>query len=625
MIKPKEKMNFNYLRKIIQPKCFQILVKKKEETQINCDIKYDIDGYYEDEDLGIVFKDESFGKVDIEYIENNMDVDWVFNVEGLFIRKVKIGNLIVCEIPKCDKKNWCEAIPVVKNNVFLYTGTKDWIWLTDFDVYKIEIEGEVRKMWLGEICSFDEVLENTCLNHIITEEGKQMVIENTKTNDKNKEITTIPIIYARCRPSMYLLDGIHREYIKKHKFKKKQIVGIKSVAGSGKTTTLLTLSKIHKEKNILYIAFNKSLIKEIRNKIRKEKIKNLYPKTFDALLYSLYISVHDKQPEIQDLKPHVIGNVIQWFKSKPFRVKKYYCKYLSKFCNDHTTNNIYDFSKKEFKKVKPMLVKLWNAVVANKLITFETIRKQAFMKHWFKDNLDKKYDMIMVDETQDFDMIMLKMLLTDTTIPKIFVGDPKQSIYQFRGCINAFQYLPEESLIIEFYSTFRIGNPACDIIRKKFRNCWMISKSKNETNFVNGIPSEEKYTYLFRSWKVLLTTASHIPNIWINDFDNKLRQIKKLHNILSFAKFNKDEINSFEDDLPKFLKSLSESELNNLIDNICVNLVPFNMSRIRLYTVHAYKGMEDDNLRLAEDIDISEDENIYYVGITRGKKKIMMD
>lgn len=618
-------MNFNYLRKIIQPECFQILIKKKEETQINCDIKYDIDGYYEDEDLGIVFKDESFGKVDIEYIENNMGVDWVFNVEGLFIRKVKIGNLIVCEIPKCDKKNWCEAISVVKNNVFLYTGTKDWIWLTDFDIYKIEIEGEVRKMWVGEICSFDDVLENTCLNHIITEEGKQMVIENTKTNDEKNEIPIIPIIYARCRASMYLLDGIHREYIKKHKFKKNQIVGIKSVAGSGKTTTLLTLSKIHKKKKILYIAFNKSLIKEIKNKIRKEKIKNLYPKTFDALLYSLYISVHDKQPEIQDLKPHVIGNVIQWFKSKPFRVKKYYCKYLSKFCNDHTTNNIYDFSKKEFKKVKPMLVKLWNAVVANKLITFETIRKQAFIKRWFKDVLDKKYDMIMVDETQDFDMIMLKMLLTDTTIPKIFVGDPKQSIYQFRGCINAFQYLPEESLIIEFYSTFRIGNPACDIIRKKFKNCWMISKSKTETNFVNGIPSDEKYTYLFRSWKVLLTTASHIPNIWINDFDNKLRQIKKLHNVLSFAKFDKDEINSFEDDLPKFLKSLSESELNNLIDNISLNLVPFKMSRIRLYTVHAYKGMEDEILRLAEDIDISEDENIYYVGITRGKKKIMMD
>jgi ATP-dependent exoDNAse (exonuclease V) beta subunit len=35
--------------------------------------------------------------------------------------------------------------------------------------------------------------------------------------------------------------------------------------------------------------------------------------------------------------------------------------------------------------------------------------------------------------------------------------------------------------------------------------------------------------------------------------------------------------------------------------------------------------MEDENLRLAEDIDISEDENIYYVAITRGKQKIMID
>ena len=617
-------MDFNYLRKIVKQDCFQILIKKKEETKINCDIKYNIDGYYEEEDLGIVFKDESISKVDIEYIENNMDVDWVFNAESLFIRKVMIGNLIVCEIPKFHKKSWCESILVVKNNVFLYTGTKDWIWLTDFDVYKIEIDGEVRKMWIGEICSFDDVLENTCLNHIITEEGKQIVIENTQTNYEN-EVPTVPIIYARCRESMYLLDGVHREYIKEHKFKNNEIVGIKSVAGSGKTTTLLTLSKIHKEKKILYIAFNKSLIKEIGSKIRKDKIKNLYPKTFDALLYSLYISIHNKRPQIQDLKPQVIGNILPWFKNKPFRVKKYYCKYLSQFCNDHTTNNMYDFCKNTLRRTKPLLVKLWNAVVAERLTTFETIRKQAFMKHWFKDILDKKYDMIMVDETQDFDMIMLKMLLTDTTIPKIFVGDPKQSIYQFRGCINAFKYLPEESLIIEFYSTFRIGNPACDIIRSKFNNCWMISKSKNETKFVNGIPSNEKYTYLFRSWRILLTTAQHIPNIWINDFDNKLQQIKKLHEILSFAKLDKDEINSFEDDLPKFLKSLSESELDHLIDSISMNLVSFEKSRIRLYTVHAYKGMEDDNLRLAEDIDISEDENIYYVGITRGKKKIVMD
>jgi len=35
--------------------------------------------------------------------------------------------------------------------------------------------------------------------------------------------------------------------------------------------------------------------------------------------------------------------------------------------------------------------------------------------------------------------------------------------------------------------------------------------------------------------------------------------------------------------------------------------------------------MEDDNIRLANDIDILEDENIYYVAITRGMKKILID
>ena len=59
-----------------------------------------------------------------------------------------------------------------------------------------------------------------------------------------------------------------------------------------------------------------------------------------------------------------------------------------------------------------------------------------------------------------------------------------QSIYKWRGSVNAFKRMPENSLIVEFYSTFRIGDPACDEISRKFKKCWMISKSKNNTKFV---------------------------------------------------------------------------------------------------------------------------------------------
>jgi len=88
---------------------------------------------------------------------------------------------------------------------------------------------------------------NTCLQNIIIDE----CIE--KFNSINIEFVNVNIIYARCKKSMFLLDDIHRNYINIHKFNTNDIVAIKSVAGSGKTTTLLNLSKIHNNKIVLQI------------------------------------------------------------------------------------------------------------------------------------------------------------------------------------------------------------------------------------------------------------------------------------------------------------------------------------------------------------------------------------
>ena len=65
----------------------------------------------------------------------------------------------------------------------------------------------------------------------------------------------------------------------------------------------------------------------------------------------------------------------------------------------------------------------------------------ALINGWFKI-IDTEYDMVFIDEAQDFDNVMLKMLLKQTTIPKVFVGDPRQAIYKWRGAINSFDELP---------------------------------------------------------------------------------------------------------------------------------------------------------------------------------------
>ena len=226
----------------------------------------------------------------------------------------------------------------------------------------------------------------------------------------------------------------------------------------------------------------------------------------------------------------------------------------------------------------------------------------------------------MIDETQDFDMMMLSMLLTDTTIPKIFVGDPMQSIYQWRGCINGFDFMPKSALTIEFYSTFRIGDPACESIRNMFENCWMISKSKNNTVLSDEMP-DEKYVYLFRTWKHLLTTAKTTKNIWISNFDLKVAQIRKQHERIQKKHFDDDK---YEDDLPKFLKTLTTEELEDLIDTIYENIVAPSKADIKMYTIHSYKGLEDNYIRIANDLDEGDD-NLKYVALTRGMKCIVGD
>ena len=75
-----------------------------------------------------------------------------------------------------------------------------------------------------------------------------------------------------------------------------------------------------------------------------------------------------------------------------------------------------------------------------------------------------------------------------------------------------------------------------------FNNCWMISKSNNETKLEINKEIKEKYVYLFRSWKSLLLSAKAIKNIWIYGFDKQIEYIRKLHNKLQISDLSEEEI-----------------------------------------------------------------------------------
>ena len=544
-------------------------------------------------------------------MEEKKNKDFIIDGTELYVRRVKIGKFGICEIPHGDAENFVKESNF---NIFVITKYKEFLWLKNKKCHVIECDGIIRNMWLCKVLTFAQLKE------IINGE------EEVQDDQTKPDIEWIDIIYGRCEASMKFLDKVYRDYVYKHKFESGQICAIKSVAGSGKTTTLLELSKIHRDKRILYIAFNKSLITEIKEKIKGKMMNNLIPTTFDALMRDVFINkTKMESPNITDLKPQTIGNIIDWFKNKPYRIKNYYIKNFNKFCNQTFYTDIETFAKKGLGGEKKLLTTMWQKSVSYQLITFDTIRKMVEMNHWCKDYIDNRYDMIFIDESQDFDNTMLKILLEDTIIPKLFVGDPRQAIYEWKGCINAFDKLPKESMIFEFYSTFRVGMPACEDIRKKFEGCHIISKSENITHLEYDIVPTEKYTYLFRNWRNLLQTAQYIPNIWIHNFDSQIDYIKKLHGKLLISKLEEDELEEFSDDLPKFLLKLSVEDLEKLINDIEKNITDKKNCAVEFYTIHSYKGLEDDIVRIFNDIDLKKEQNLYYVALTRGRKRIILD
>jgi len=537
-------------------------------------------------------------------------MDIIYNVEQQYVKKVNIGLFGICEIPNEEVFN---KFANFEHNIFLETQFNQYLSLKNKKKYKIETEGVIRTVWLCKILTFEQVLE-------------QCDLKNIDKPPIKKDIETLPIIYGRCLNSMNFLDKVYRDYVYRHKFLKNHIIAIKSVAGSGKTTTLLELAKIHSVKKILYIAFNKSLITEVKEKIASKNIQNLYPITFDALMRDVFIKrTNIDSPDIFDLKPQNLPDIIEWFVKKPYRIKNFYVKNFSKFCNQTKYSDIKLFSEKVLGGEKNLLTNMWTKALKYELITFDTIRKLVELNHWCKNYIDEKYDMIFIDESQDFDNTMLKILLEDTTLPKLFVGDTRQAIYEWKGCINAFEKLPENSLIIEFYSTFRVGTPACEEICQKFENCWMISKSKNVTHIHYDVIPTEKYVYLFRSWRSLMLTAQALPNIWINGFQSQMEYIKRLHSRLQTGSVDEDEMNELSDDLPKFLLKLSVEDLEKIITDIENNIVKKENCFIEMYTIHSYKGLESDIVRIYNDIDVKKETNLHYVALTRGMKQIIVD
>lgn len=431
---------------------------------------------------------------------------------------------------------------------------------------------------------------------------------------------------------------------------------ISAYAGAGKTSTLKMIAKNNLDKSFLYIAYNK----DIQLEAEKSFPKNVYCSTYHSLArrlmridktnYKEKLSIKLKKSEVIDImhlkeikciSPYdgldIIKKSLSNFKvsaeSKPSEVHMDF-DLIERFTSIPSEQKY--LSQILLKKVELM----WKLETAEK-VKFP-LDHDTYVKMWQLSSPKIDVDFILFDEAQDANPVVLDVVKKQTC-RKIFVGDHHQRIYSWRGAVNAMQDIEAEELSLT--QSFRFGNAVADIANK-------ILSKKGERNKVLGfqniesklvkIDEKNQFTCICRTnaevFNKLLFYIKQEKKVFVyggvSDFIMKCRcafflykNKRELITYLEFKKFkNWDhfiEHSKFDSELNAFVKIIKIHE-NNLLEslNLCEKMnVSIQDADILLCTAHKSKGLEWENVLIADDFNFKgEDElNLVYVASTRAK------
>lgn len=408
-------------------------------------------------------------------------------------------------------------------------------------------------------------------------------------------------------------------------FSTENSVSVISAAGSGKTTTLVEYAKENFERNILCVMFNKDL----REKTRRRMPVNCEVHTINSLAfkYSKYkksfIMENITVLEIMDmLKINDIDNA--------FRILNDYISF--------TNSGEVSWSGPGYD-------------IYNMLKTKKYKIDHAFILKEFSlsaELLNLTYDIIMVDEAQDTNPVMLFIINMLKHKKEIFVGDPKQSIYDFRNNVSIFN-VKQSDITFSLSKSFRFGPEIAeyvnDINKKMYGvdnsmiiqgNDQINSKITDNNSFgFNSAYISRTNAHLFEKAieYSLLDFCIAIPFDWIelkeslyNMLYLKLGMRNKITNKI-FLKYKNYEL--FKRSI-KFGFNVELSYLTSIIDKYGISIIEYinilensisspKFADISLITTHKAKGMEFLYTELGTDFKLvnNEEKNLIYVAATR--------
>jgi len=447
---------------------------------------------------------------------------------------------------------------------------------------------------------------------------------------------------------------------------------IKAFAGSGKTSTLVAISRELSGKG-LYLAYNKAIQIDAARKFTSHvDCKTAHSIAYRATAYQIKdrvrtLSIFDIL-RYMDIKriccyeendiAFLVLKLLRFFVNsdrneidQKFRLSRVFEEVAGN--NGEETRAIINY-------VIDRAAEYWQACTergSTLPIEHDFYLKMYQLSH---PDLSSAYDFILFDECQDANPVLLDILLKQKC-QKIYVGDEHQQIYSWRGAVNAFAQLSGEVCYLS--RSFRFGNEISQLAN-------IIITAKNETQALCGSASiETKVTgnKLTAPFTILCRTNARIIEKILAFQKNKIHVVGGVNEILNLAKSgyalftgnpNKVEHvklkhfkswsamlqfnHKYQDPDITFLAKLIKehgASFKNIIkqlENACY--VEEDKAAVTLSTIHKSKGREWDNVVLEDDFIIFTNEvpleeilvydieelNLIYVGITRTKVNLLL-
>ncbi len=364
---------------------------------------------------------------------------------------------------------------------------------------------------------------------------------------------------------------------------KEQVIFLLAGAGTGKTTVIINrLNKILKEttnKTFLLITFTKKGVQDLklRTKLNNE---NLLITTFHGLCYQL----------LKDLNLKII-------KEEQLILEGYSIESLRKI-DIYKRNNI---NNKELKKYNNYLKKV-NKIDFNDLeiLLLKKLKEDLV----FKNEINNLFDYIFIDEFQDTSTNQYKLIkyLKNKENYLFAVGDPDQSIYNFRGA--------SDKVIINYINDFKAS---------KYEMLLNYRSSKTIINKANKLISFNKRKLVKKLTSNNLEDGE-VRVSYFKDDNNKIDYLLK-------------KIKDLVRDGIKFHEIAILYRNNHLVNKIKLAFFKHYIYDINLLTIHQSKGLEfkvvfiiglNEGILPMYKSNIEEERRLFYVALTRAKLKLFL-